>query len=118
MSGEDWVAVYEAGGKSAVFDKAKEVGVKEWSVCVPCDDNTPRDTDHSCLVCGTEEGFLDDASKQAMTIKIWFEPGDPGLIAEQLLGTGLLHAYEIISTDDGDDHDAKFPVRRVTQKGG
>lgn len=42
---------YEADGAEAVYDYAKELGIKDWRECSGCEAETPH-LDGECLICG------------------------------------------------------------------
>lgn len=52
---EEAVKIYEKGGPSAVYDYARKIGVDEWSLCDPCEEETPDCYDGACLVCGSQK---------------------------------------------------------------
>lgn len=49
---EQAVKHYDAGGPSAVYKYAEEIGIDSYSYCRDCEEHTPDCDDDCCLVCG------------------------------------------------------------------
>ncbi len=54
---DECVVLYEQGGATAVYMYADDKGIDDWSLCSPCDIETPDTDDGCCLVCGSLKSF-------------------------------------------------------------